>query len=338
MKLLFAGTPDIAVPSLRKVAARFPVVGVLTAPDAVSGRGRKVTPPAGKVAADELGLPVLQPVRLDEDARAAVRRLEPEMLVTFAYGKIFGPKFLGLFEEGGLNVHPSLLPEYRGPSPIPAVILAGESQTGITIQYLAAEMDAGAVVAREHITLTGAETTESLSALVAEKAADLLVEALSRIEEGTAEPEPQNEAEATYCKLIRKEDGEIDWAREAVRIERMVRAYTPWPGAYTYWGDRKLTIREAAVYTADAVGPTPDRPAADAVSGAAGSYEAGEEALSTHEEPGHVLGVDRRWGILIQTGSGVLAVQRLQLQAGQTVDWKSFINGHQDFPGTVLGG
>jgi methionyl-tRNA formyltransferase len=202
----------------------------------------------------------------------------------------------------------------------------------------------------------GAETTESLSALVAEKAADLLVEALTRIEEGTAEPEPQNQDEATYCKLIRKEDGEIDWAREAERIERMVRAYTPWPGAYTYWGDRKLTVREAAVYTADALGPTPDRPAADAaaepgdptvegaaarpdaVSAAADSYEAGEEALATHEEPGHVLGVDRRWGILIQTGSGVLAVQRLQLQAGQTVDWKSFINGHQDFPGTVLGG
>ena len=321
MKLLFAGTPDIAVPSLRKVAARFPVVGVLTAPDAVSGRGRKLTPPAIKVAAEDLGLPVLQPVRLDEDARAAVRRLEPEVLVTFAYGKIFGPKFLGLFEEGGVNVHPSLLPKYRGPSPIPAVILAGESETGITIQYLAEEMDAGAVAAQEHIPLTGEETTESLSALVAEKAADLLVEALSRIEEGAAEPEPQNEAEATYCKLIRKEDGEIDWASAAARIERMVRAYTPWPGAYSYWGERKLTIREADVYTADALDPTPDRPAADAAS-----------------EPGYVLGVDRRWGILIQTGSGVLAVQRLQLQAGQTVDWKSFINGHQGFPGTVLGG
>ena len=175
---------------------------------------------------------------------------------------------------------------------------------------------------QEHIALSGEETTESLSALVAEKAADLLVEALSRIEEGAAEPEPQNEAEATYCKLIGKEDGEIDWASAAARIERMVRAYTPWPGAYTYWGDRKLTIREAAVYTSDAAGPAPDRPA----------------AADAAAEPGYVLGVDRRWGILIQTGSGVLAVRRLQLQAGQTVDWKSFINGHQDFPGAVLGG
>ncbi|MFP4375251.1 MAG: methionyl-tRNA formyltransferase [Spirochaetaceae bacterium] len=333
MNLLFAGTPDIAVPSLRKAAARFPVVGVLTAPDAVSGRGRKVSPPPVKVAAEDLGLPVLQPDRLDGDARAAVRRLEPAMLVAFAYGKIFGPKFLGLFTEGGINVHPSLLPKYRGPSPIPAVILAGESETGITIQYLAEKMDAGAVIARERIALSGDETTESLSALVAERAADLLVEAISRIEEGAAEPEPQNEAEATYCTLIRKEDGEIDWATPAERIERMVRAYTPWPGAYTYWGDRKLTIREAAVYgTADTGAQLEARDAAPAPPADAAPVFPADAA------PGHVLGVDRRRGILIQTGRGVLAVRRLQLQAGQAVDWKSFINGHRDLPGTVLGG
>jgi methionyl-tRNA formyltransferase len=310
MNLLFAGTPDIAVPALRKVASRFPVAGVLTAPDAVSGRGKKLTPPPVRVAAEELGLAVLQPVRLDEDARAAVRHLGPEMLVSFAYGKIFGPKFMGIFPEGGINVHPSLLPRYRGPSPIPAVILAGESQTGITVQYISQEMDAGAIVAQEHIPLTGEETTASLTALVAEKAADLLVETLARIEEGAAEPVPQNEAEATYCKLIEKQDGRIEWGRPAARIERMVRAYNPWPGAYTFWGERRVTVWEAAVYT----------------NGAAG------------EEPGHVFGVDRRRGILIQTGEGAIAVRRLQLQAGKTVDYKSFINGHQDFEGAVLGG
>jgi methionyl-tRNA formyltransferase len=301
---------------------------------------------------------VLQPVRLDEDARAAVRHLGAEMLVAFAYGKIFGPKFMGLFPEGGLNVHPSLLPKYRGPAPIPAVILAGESETGITVQYISQEMDAGAIVAQEHIALTGTETTETLTALVADKAGELLLEALSRIEEGTAEPVPQTEEEATYCKLIHKEDGEIDWGLPVERIERMVRAYVPWPGAYTYYGDQKLTIWEAAVYAEDATGPTPDRPRADsagpeagaaksAASGSTGAegsdvgpeaYEAGEEALATHDEPGHVLGVDKRWGILIQTGKGVLAVRRLQLQAGKAVDWKSFINGHRDFPGSVLGG
>jgi methionyl-tRNA formyltransferase len=310
MNVLFAGTPEIAVAALRQVASRFPVVGVLTAPDAASGRGKRLTSPAVKVAADELGLPVLQPVRLDEDARAAVRNLGPDMLVSFAYGKIFGPKFMGIFPEGGINVHPSLLPKYRGPSPIPAVILAGESETGITVQYISQEMDAGAVVAQEHIRLTGEETTASLTGLVAEKAGDLLVEALGRIEEGAAEPVSQNEEEASYCKLIEKQDGSIDWARPAERIERMVRAYNPWPGAFSFWDEQKVTIWDAAVYTHSAAG----------------------------DEPGQVIGVDRRWGILIQTGEGVLAVRRLQLQAGKPVDWKSFINGHQEFDGAVLGG
>jgi len=310
MRLLFAGTPDIAVPTLRAVADAFPVVGVLTAPDRVAGRGRKVTPPPVKTTAEELGLTVLQPHKLDEDARGAVRSLAPDMLVVFAYGKIFGPKFMGLFLEGGVNVHPSLLPKYRGPAPIPAAILAGEAETGITVQYISQKMDAGAIVARERITLEGTETAASLSDDVAGRAGPLLVSTLHRIEAGTAAPEPQDEAAASYCSLINKSDAAIDWEQPADRIERMVRAYHPWPGAYTFWGGRKLTIREAGV------------------SGAQGEGK----------QPGRVLGVDRERGILIQTGNGVLGVRRLQIQAGQESDWKSFINGHRDLDGAVLGG
>ncbi len=314
MQLLFAGTPAIAVPTLRHVAARFPVVGVLTAPDARAGRGRTLSPPAVKVAAEELGLTVLQPPRLDEDARAAVRNLGPDMLVSFAYGKIFGPKFMGIFPDGGLNVHPSLLPKYRGPSPIAAAILAGDSETGITVQYISLYMDAGAVVAARRLPLTGEETTGSLTQRVAEQAGDLLVDTLERIEEGNAEPVPQNEQEASYCKLIEKEDGAIDWTLEVEHIERMVRAYNPWPGAFTDYDGKRLTIWEAGIYN-------------------------GEQARTCeHSQPGSVCGVDKGHGILVKTGDGVLAVRRLQLQSGKPVDWKSFINGHRDFPGTVLGG
>ncbi|MFP4011703.1 MAG: methionyl-tRNA formyltransferase [Spirochaetaceae bacterium] len=314
MRLLYAGTPDIAVPALRDVSAEFPVVGVLTAPDARRGRGRKLRPPPVKEAAVELGVPVLQPLRLDEEARALVRELFPDMLVSFAYGKIFGPKFMDIFPEGGLNVHPSLLPKYRGPAPIPAVILSGETETGITVQYLAEKMDAGAVVVQERMPLDGDETAESLSNRVAQAAGGVLLRALREITAGTAAPVPQVEEEATYCTFIRKEDGQIDWRSTSVQIERMVRAYTPWPGAHTYWEGRALTIREAVAVDS---AKDPGYPASPA-------------------EPGRVVGVDRGTGILIQTGNGMLAVRRLQLQGGKTVDWKSFMNGHGDFTRAVL--
>lgn len=337
MNILFAGTPQLAAPALRELAEQFSVVGVLTAPDRASGRGRKVTPPPVRTTAEELGLPVLQPPRLDEDARAAVRNLGPDMLVSFAYGKIFGPKFMGLFEEGGINVHPSLLPKYRGPSPIPAVILAGEEETGITVQYISQKMDAGAIVTQERIGLSAGETTHTLTGRVAARAGTILVDALRRIEAGTAQPVAQDEEEATYCKLIRKEDGRIDWELPAGRIERMVRAYVPWPGAYTYWDGRKLTIWEAV---AEPEGKTQhEGAAADRADPAAGSSRSVASDLDADpEEPGRVLAVDTGRGILIQTGSGVLAVRRLQLQAGKAVDWKSFVNGHADVTEAVLGG
>jgi methionyl-tRNA formyltransferase len=321
MRVLFAGTPDIAVPSLNAIAgSAHGLVGVLTAPDRRRGRGASVSHSPVKERALELGVPVFQPEHLRTAARAQVAMLEPDVLACFAYGKIFGPRFLELFPSGALNVHPSLLPRYRGPAPIPAAILAGDDETGVTVQDVALEMDAGDILAQERIPLTGTETTATLSQAAARVGAELLAEVLDRIQAGTVTRTPQDADEATYTSLVEKSDGQIDWRRSATEIERMVRAYTPWPHAYTSFRAERLVILEAAVASV------------------AESDDEGPNGESGEPVPGRVLRVDTPNGILVETGNGLLALRKLQLQSRKPLDWKSFLNGVHDFIGAVLGG
>jgi methionyl-tRNA formyltransferase len=167
---------------------------------------------------------ILKPEKLDATAREAVAALKPDLLVSFAYGRIFGPKFLALFPLGGINIHPSLLPKYRGPAPVPAVILGGETETGITIQRLAAEMDAGDILLQERFPLSGRETTEELSGIAARRVPALLRQVLVGLVRGDLRGKPQDHREASYCSLISKEDGRIDWNRSAVDIDARI-----WP-------------------------------------------------------------------------------------------------------------
>jgi methionyl-tRNA formyltransferase len=256
-----------------------------------------------------LGLPVLQPEKLDAAFREAVLALQPEILVSVAYGRIFGPKFLGCFPKGGVNLHPSLLPRWRGPCPINAAILNGDSQTGITIQSLALDMDAGDIILQEGFPLTGKETAAALTETAAEKGAPLLARALDLIAAGKDSRAPQDPSKVSYCKILDREQGRIDWKKSAVHIERMIRAFDPWPGAWTVF--QKSALR---ILAADAV-PERDRPSA----------------------PGAVLGVDTERGILIQTGDGLLAVRELQLQSKKAMNFASFMNGVRAFTGSVLG-
>ncbi|MFW5688077.1 MAG: methionyl-tRNA formyltransferase [Spirochaetota bacterium] len=311
MRVLFAGTPEIAVPSLDAIAASgHTLAGVLTAPDRRKGRGKTVSFSPVKERALELGVPVVQPERLRTEAREEIGPIHPEVLACFAYGKLFGPRFLELFPVAALNVHPSLLPQYRGPAPIPAAILAGDRRTGVTIQDVALEMDAGDILAQATIPLSGTETTATLSDTAARVGAELLVDVLDRLAAGTAVRTPQNHAAATYTSLVEKTDGLIDWSDSAAHIERMVRAYTPWPHAYTGFGGERLAILEAAVAPGSSLEPV----------------------------PGRVARVDTSLGILVETGNGLLALRRLQLQSRKPLDWKSFLNGVHDFHEAVLGG
>ncbi|TVR58467.1 MAG: methionyl-tRNA formyltransferase [Spirochaetaceae bacterium] len=309
MRILFAGTPEIGAPTLELLSDRFDVVGVLTAPDRSSGRGRRVSPSPIAEIAEKRGIPTYKPERLDAQARRDVTELRAELLVCVAYGRIFGPRFLGLFPRGGVNLHPSLLPRHRGPAPIPAAILAGDDETGLTVQMLAEKMDVGDIVVQERVPLLGTETTRTLTTLAAERGAPLVARAVAMIENGTAELEPQDESKATYCRLIRKDDGVIDWSRGAVEIDRMVRAYDPWPRARTTFSGVDLTIRAA-------------RALPDSNSGA---------------EPGVVTGMDNDSGILVQTGSGLLAVRELQLASRKPLTGNVFLNGTPGFIGSRLG-
>ena len=337
MRILFAGTPEMAVPALRELASRFDIVAVLTAPDREKGRKRVLHPPPVKEAAGELDLPVLQPPRLNAEARRLVRTYEPELLVVVAYGRIFGPKFLDMFPHGGINLHPSFLPAYRGPSPIPAAILAGDTETGITVQRLAREMDSGDILLQRAIPLDGSETTGSLTDRVAAEGGEMLALVVDRIQSGNLHPVPQDHAAASYCGLIKKSDGEIDWTQPAERIARMTRAYDPWPGAFTFFQEKKLTIRRARVYKPSEAGE--QSAAGERAEGelAAGESRVGESTVGEPAVSGSVRGVDTAWGILVQTGEGVLAVERLQLQSRGASDWKSFLNGAHGFVGSVLG-
>ncbi len=311
MRILFAGTPEIAVPSLEKLAGNFTVCGVLTNPDRVKGRGKKLLPPPVKTKALELGIPVLQFSTLKGEAREAVRALAPELLVVFAYGRIFGEKFLSLFPYGGLNVHPSLLPKYRGSSPLLSAILAGDAETGVTVQKVAREMDTGDIVKQIVYPLSGTETTASLSEWAAEQGASLIYEAVTDMESGELVSHPQKNEEATYCSKITKEDGRINWMENAGLIERKIRAFTPWPGSFTTFRGKKLNITTAYHDTV---------------------YK------DSGESSGKVIGVDKMRGILVQTGSGVLGVTSLQLQSKKVLDWKTFINGTPQIIGSILGG
>jgi len=311
MRVLFAGTPGIAVPSLRETARAHEVCAVLTAPDQPAGRGRRPEPSEVKKAAHELGLRVLEADRIDAGVHEAVRGLAPELLVVVAFGRIFRRSFLDLFPRGGVNVHPSLLPRHRGPSPIPAAILAGDRETGVTVQRIALEVDAGEVYAQRTVALDGTETTGSLTSLLSEVGAGLLAEVLASIEAGTASPTPQA-GEPTRSRLIEKEDGIVDWSDPAAAIERMVRAYDPWPRAATSWNGRPLVLLHTRL-PAGTVVPAP---------GAA---------------PGTVLGQSPE-GLLVQAGDGPLAITRLQPAFGRPMDWRAFLNGHPGIAGARLGG
>ena len=247
MRILFAGTPRIAVPSLKVIDRLFTVVGVLTAPDRPAGRGRAAVPSAVKLCADELGLRVLQPASLGAEAREQAAALQAELLVVFAYGRIFGPRFLALFRQGGINMHPSALPLYRGPSPLTAALLAGDECTALTVQRIALEMDAGDILSQRPLPIAAGETSGSLGAKAAEAAAGELADVIGRLAAGRAEGRPQDHARATYCRAVKKEDGRIDWGRPARDIERMIRAYQPWPRAFTTLGDKRLILLESEV-------------------------------------------------------------------------------------------
>lgn len=318
LNIVYAGSPDIAAVVLKELidSGRVRIVAVLT--NAPAAKGRHKTPVATPVAdvARGAGLCVIEPEKLTEDVRNQIVGLNPDILVCFAYGKIFGPKFMALFPLGGINLHTSLLPKYRGSAPVPAAILAGENETGATVQRLAPKMDTGDILLQHKILLDGTETSEDVLQKLTWMGADMFFEVLMAIEEGSDCGIVQNEKDASYCDLLKKEDGLIDWTKGAVQICAQVRALYPWPGAFTCASGTALSIQRAQVF------PNKD------------VFCVREGSVVGSSLPGTVLGVDKKYGILVQTGQGILAVQQLRKEGKKTMHWKDFINGTQNFAGT----
>jgi len=303
------GTPDIAVPSLQALLAHpdFEVVGVVTQPDRRAGRGRKLKFSPVKEAALTAGAPtILQPARLREpEAFRALAALQPEIIVVAAYGQILRPEVLDLPHHGCINVHASLLPRWRGASPITAAILAGDPQTGVTIMQMDPGMDTGPILSQRAEVIRPDDTTASLGQRLGQLGAELLIETLPCYLEGKIGPKPQPDVGVTTCRLVKKEHARIDWTRAAVEIERMVRAYQPWPGAFTTWRGQNLKIGAASTVAGEA-------------------------------EVGHVIA----WGkkAAVGTGAGLLVIEKAQLPGKKMLDIRDFLRGRPDFIGAELGG
>lgn len=320
MRIFFAGTPEIAVPSLEALV-RFPdvkVVGVLTNPDRPVGRGNRIELSPVKRKALEIGLRVYQPEKLDEGFFDVIRFLQPDLLVVFAYGKIFSSDFLTLFPRGGINIHPSLLPRWRGPSPIQAAILNRDRETGFSIQLLSQKMDSGDILYQETVLLGGRETTETMTDLFAGLCGEALISVVARFDEYMKTRTPQDEEYATYCKKLCKEDGLIDWNRSAAEIDALVRACVPWPKAYTFFNDIELFLITVSVF--------------DKMRLPFSLVSLAEQVV-----PGTVFGFLKRDGFLVKTGDGILSVSVLQLKSRKALDAASFKNGLPEIVGTCLG-
>jgi methionyl-tRNA formyltransferase len=256
IRIVFMGSPEFALPTLRALHAQYLVVGVVTQPDKPAGRGQTLTPPPVKALAQELGIPLIQPRRLREpEAMAQLREWNPHLVVVAAFGQILKPEALNLPPQGCVNVHASLLPRWRGAAPIQAAILAGDGMTGITIMKMDPGLDTGPVFTQRALEIHITETAGALSDRLAALGAELLIESLPAILEGRIAPRAQDtfEATPTYAPMLKKEDGLLDFTKPAAALARQVRAMTPWPGAYTLWAGQILKVQQAHA----AEGPSP---------------------------------------------------------------------------------
>jgi methionyl-tRNA formyltransferase len=244
--VVFMGSPDFALPTLRMLAKKYRIIGVVTQPNRPAGRGRLLTPPPVKNLAIELGLEVIQPAKLREpEATEKLETWKPDVIVVAAYGQILRQNVLDLPRFGCINVHASLLPRWRGAAPIQAAIAAGDKVTGVTIMKMDAGIDTGHILARAEVEIRLEDTALTLSDRLAERGATLLAKSLPEYLAGHLILKPQDETKATRAPMLKKEDGLLDFNLTAEALARLVRAYNPWPGAYFYWNDELIKVHKA---------------------------------------------------------------------------------------------
>ncbi len=316
-RLVFMGSPAFALLTLEALARDHDIVAVFTQPDRPAGRGRQVTRAPVARWAEAHGMPIHQPssLRRAPDAIATLRALAPDAIVVAAYGLILPQAVLDIPPRSCLNLHASLLPKYRGAAPIPAAILAGDEETGVTIMRMDAGVDTGPMLAQAREPIRADDTTLTLGARLADLGARLMSETLPKALRGEITPVTQDEAQASLSPKINKDDGRIDWSKPAREIERMIRAYTPWPGAFTRWNGLDLKIVRANVNES-------------------ASRRVGESAAE--RQAGQVIGLGKS-GAGVVTGDGILELREAQLAGRRAMPIDEFMRGQPKFIGAILG-
>lgn len=304
-KIVFMGTPEFAVPTLKLLIENHDVLGVVTQPDRPAGRNNKLRPSPVKQVAIEAGIPVFQPKRLrNPEAVEELKKWDADFHVVVAFGQILPRAVLDLPKIAPINIHGSLLPRWRGAAPIHAAIRAGDSETGITIMIIDAGLDTGPMLTKRAIPIENGETAQTLHDKLSQIGAELLIETLPKVISGEVQPQPQDDSLSTYAPQIKKEEGQIDWSLPALDIERLVRAFTPWPGTFTFWNGKQLKIHEGM----NGGGTAPQ---------------------------GQV--VEKNGQIAIGTGDGLYYPHEVQLAGKKRVSIMDFANGYGDFMGSILG-
>ncbi|AFM26781.1 methionyl-tRNA formyltransferase [Desulfomonile tiedjei] len=295
LRVVFMGSPDFSVPVLLALHENFTVVGVVTQRDKPRGRGQKISSTPVKIAADRFGIPVMEPERLNQDVVDAMVEWNPDVIVVAAYGKILPSKILEMPRMGCVNLHASLLPLYRGASPISAAILDGKSFTGVCTMLMDKGMDTGDILLCREIPIAENDTTGSLHDKLLEPGASLVVDTLRLMIAGEITPIPQDHAKATYTKLLTKKDGKLDWSRDAEFLSRLVRAMSPWPGAFFVFQEEQVKLSDAQHRTGKA-------------------------------EPGEIYDIVPD-GILVGTGKDLLLLKTVQAPGRKAVSASDFARG-----------
>jgi methionyl-tRNA formyltransferase len=315
MKLIFMGTPEFAVPSLRNlVEAGHEILAVFTQPDRPVGRKQIITPPPVKIFAIEKGLTVHQPTKIKTaEARQQIEPLfaQADVGVVAAYGRILPDWILNAPRRGCVNVHSSLLPKYRGAAPINWAIACGERETGVTTMQMDVGLDTGPMLLKRAIPIGDEETAAKLTPRLAELGAELLIETLNKIERGEIAPEPQNDAEATLAPILKREDGAVDWTMTATEIFNRLRGFTPFPGCYTLFNGRRLEIVRAQVVA--------------------------NASAAENFQPGQVCEISKESFVVACGSETRLRIAEVQLEGKRAMAARDFLNGTKLQAGAEFG-
>jgi len=287
---------------------------VVTAPDKPVGRNQIITSPPVKVLAEKYNIPVVQPDKI-KNWKSEIENLKPDLGIIASFGKILPRDLLTVPHYGFINVHPSLLPKYRGPSPVQYAILNGDIKIGVTIMRVSELMDSGDILSQKEMEISKNEDFVSLHNKLAKLGTELLISAIPNLIAGRLPPLKQDESKATYTKILQKEDGRIDWEKTAESIERQVRAFSYWPGTFTFWkkSDKLIRIKILRTRTYSPINPN-----------IVSKYPVGKVLVVPQNEIG------------IQTGKGLLVVEKLQPEGKEESNSEEFLRGHSDFIGTIL--